>query len=97
MLLSLGLCHSCPLEDWEFSLPFVLVFPLPCVVQVRHRPNCVVGRNHLSQVAVRVAVGAIGSSGCTGQVMHRSYSEKIGQAPASLTPSMDVVSELSVS
>ena len=27
MLLSLGLCHSCPLEDWEFSLPFVLVFP----------------------------------------------------------------------
>ena len=27
MLLSLGLCHSCPLEEWEFSLPFVLVFP----------------------------------------------------------------------
>jgi hypothetical protein len=27
VLLSLGLCHCCPLEDWEFSLPFVLVFP----------------------------------------------------------------------
>lgn len=39
------------------------------MVQVRHRPNRVVGRNHLSQVAVRAAVGAIGSSGCTGQVI----------------------------
>jgi hypothetical protein len=37
----------------------------------------------LSQVAVRAAIGAIGSSYCTGQVIPRSYDEKIGQAPAS--------------
>jgi hypothetical protein len=54
------------------------------VGHIRHRPKRVVGRNHFSQVAVRAAVGAIGSSGCTGQVIPRSYDEKIGQAPASL-------------
>jgi hypothetical protein len=43
----------------------------------------VVGRNHLSQVVVRAAVGVIGSSSFTGQVIRRSYSEKIGQAPTS--------------
>jgi hypothetical protein len=53
------------------------------VGHIRHRPKRVVGRNHLSQVAIRAAVGAIGSSGCTGQVIPRSYDEKIGQAPAS--------------
>ncbi|TVU45660.1 hypothetical protein EJB05_05152, partial [Eragrostis curvula] len=45
---------------------------------VRHRPNRVVGRNHLSQVVARAAVGAIDSSGCTGQIIPRSYVKKIG-------------------
>ena len=61
------------------------------MVQVRHRPNRVVWRNHLSRVAIRVAIGAIGSSGCTGQVIHISYSEKIGQALASKVVSVEWV------
>jgi hypothetical protein len=51
------------------------------VVQGRLQPKRVVGQNHLSQVAVRAAIGAIGSSYCTGQVIPRSYDEKIGHAP----------------
>jgi hypothetical protein len=53
------------------------------VVQGKLRPKRVVGRNHLSQVVVRAAVGVIGSSYCTGQVIPRFYDEKIGQAPTS--------------
>jgi hypothetical protein len=42
-------------------------------------------------VAIRVAIGAIGSSGCTGQVIHISYNEKIGQALASKVVSIEWV------
>jgi hypothetical protein len=52
------------------------------VVHGRLRPKRVVGQNHLSQVVVRAVVGAIGSPYYTGQVIPRSYDEKIGQAPA---------------
>ena len=76
MLLSLGLCHSCSLEDREFSLPFVLV--CPCDLQ-EHFLYFAWIKLGIDQI---VWLGAIiGSSGCTGQVIPRSYSEKIGQAP----------------